>query len=136
MITYEALFERVLEAVMEGESIGEVVKKDPRNVSYGNFLAWIKRDPQREKRYNEARKVGADAVMEKMKEIADGDGMEDVQRSKLRVDVRKMEIQAWNRERYGDGETRGGNVSGGITIVIGSVKPPESEGNVYEVKGD
>jgi len=133
-ITYESLFERSLETIMEGGSIRELVKTDPRDVSYGSFIAWIKSNPEREKRYKEARKVGSDAVLEKMKEIADGDGLEDVQRSKLRIDVRKIEIQAWDRERYGDGESRGSmGGGGGINIIIGSVKPPEPSGNVYEV---
>lgn len=100
---FEAIFETVLDFAIEGKSIKRLINSDPRNVTYGRFMQWLKRDQERFAQYEEAREIGAEAVMEEMKEIADAENsLEDVQRSQLRVNVRKIELQAWNRKRYGD----------------------------------
>lgn len=102
-IVFESIFETVLDHAIEGKSIKTLINSDPRGVTYGRFMQWLKRDTERFAQYEEAREIGAEAIMEEMKEIADGlTTMEDVQRSQLRVNVRKIELQAWNRKRYGD----------------------------------
>ena len=132
-IAYESIFERVLEGAMEGESIKSLVKTDPRNVSYGQFMAWVERNPERLKQYEQAKKIGTHAVLEDMKDISDGNGLEDVNRSKLRIDVRKIELQSWNKERYGNEKDAANTFgAGGITIVISEVKSPYLDNKVID----
>lgn len=101
--TFECLFERVLESVTEGRSAKHTVESDPRGVSYGRFMLWVNRDPERVERFEEAQKVSAEVMVEDMLMIADGaDSLEDVQRSQLRVNVRKFRAQSYNRKKYGE----------------------------------
>ena len=101
-ITFESLFERALENVMEGKSIKSLVESDPRNVTYGQFMRWIRSDPERSAAMDEAEIIGTDVTADELKEISDGDGLEDVQRSTLRVNTRKWLMQSRNRKKYGD----------------------------------
>jgi hypothetical protein len=103
-LTFEALFERVLEGITEGRSAKGIVEDDPRNITYGRFYQWIRKDPERLRRYEEAQEASAEILLEEMQQIADGEGdiPEDVQRSNLRINVRKFRVQAYNRKRYGD----------------------------------
>ena len=58
-------------------------------------------------------------IMAECIEIADGkDGMEDVQRSKLRIDTRLFQAKSWNRKRYGDVKTLEVNQSISITAAL------------------
>jgi hypothetical protein len=51
---------------------------------------------------DEAEIIGTDVTADELKEISDGDGLEDVQRSTLRVNTRKWLMQSRNRKKYGD----------------------------------
>ena len=52
-------------------------------------------------------------------EIADGqDGLEDVQRSKLRIDSRQFLLKTWNRKRSGDVKTLEVNQSISINAAL------------------
>ena len=56
-------------------------------------------------------------------EIADAvDSMEDVQRSKLRIESRQFLIKTWNRKRYGDIKTLEVNQSISITAALEMAK--------------
>ena len=102
-LVHETVFESFLDHIIEGRSGTHFIRTDPRNLSYGRFMMWVRNNPDRNKRYEEAREIGTEAVLEDMKAIADAeDSTEDVQRSTLRVNVRKIEIQSWNRKRYGE----------------------------------
>jgi len=104
-LTFESLFEIVMDGLTEGMSPKRIVERDPRGVSFGRWYQWMKRDPDRLKRYQDAQESSAEVLLVEMQDIADGDPdspPEDVQRSNLRINVRKFRVQAYNRQRYGD----------------------------------
>ncbi len=98
---FESLFENAVDFIMEGRSIKHMINSDPRGMTYGRFMVMLKRDKERLERYWEAKEIGAEALIEDMKAISDDDA-EDVQRSTLRINVRKFEVQTSNPQRYGD----------------------------------
>jgi hypothetical protein len=103
LMVFESIFETVLERMVEGDAPKPIVDADPRGISFGRFMRWVKKDPKRWERYEEAQEIGTETVVEEMCAIADAaDSLEDIQRSKLRVDTRKWIVQARNRKRYGD----------------------------------
>ena len=105
---FTSLLELVLDEVIEGRSAKTFVERDPRGIKFGRFMSWVMRNDERKQRYEEAQEIGSAVVVEEMKDIADGsdaasNGMpEDIQRSTLRVNVRKWIAQVHNRKRYGD----------------------------------
>jgi len=105
---FTSLLELVLDEVVEGKSAKSFVERDPRAIKFGRFMSWVMRDIERRRRYEEAQEIGAEVVVEEMKDIADGTDAppnsvpEDIQRSTLRVNVRKWQAQVHNRKRYGD----------------------------------
>ena len=121
-----------------GQPLSQLVREDPRNLSYASVLNWIHKDEKRQKMYYEAQALGAEAVADELLYIADGtgDSMEDVQRSKLRVDTRKWLLEVWNRKRFGKDKDAAG--SGGVTVVVqrgasvnlvATATPEQVEGN-------
>lgn len=133
-MTYETLFERVIEGVEGGETVTAIVKADPRNIDLGNFLGWIRRNPERLARFEDAKQNGTIVLEEKMVAIAIGaDSMDDTQRAKLQVDTIKWIMQVWNRKRYGaeKDQTSNNPFANGVTIVIGDVQPKQI-GNTYD----
>ena len=115
---YAIMFENFIEQVYRGRSLRSLVEDDPRLVSYEDFLRWIKRDPQRHERFKEAQEARTEFLAGEILEIADGDGLEDVQRSKLRIDSRQFLIKTWNRKRYGDVKTLEVNQSISINAAL------------------
>ena len=67
-------------------------------------------------------------------EIADGDGLEDVQRSKLRIDSRQFLIKTWNRKRYGDVKTLEVNQNISITAALEQANQRLSIGRVIDAE--
>lgn len=55
--------------------------------------------------------------------IADMATPEDVGVAKLRVDTRFKAASNYDKKRFGNQQQAGGGFSGGVTIVIGEVKP-------------
>jgi len=100
-MVFEILFESAIDYLIEGKSIRDLINRDPRGLTYGRFMVMLKRDTERYARYWEAKEIGAEALIEDMKAISDDDA-EDVQRSNLRINVRKFEVQTANALRYGD----------------------------------
>lgn len=102
-LVFTSLFERVLEEVQEGKPLSRVVREDPRGVNLGQFMAWINRNPDRARQFEDAKEIGTYILEEKLDEIAEGvDVMEDIERSKLRYNALRWRMQAWNRKRYGE----------------------------------
>ncbi len=100
-ITYESIFERALEEVEAGGTIFALIKNDPRGIDYGKFMKWMNLDPERKKRFREAKTNGALAMEDRLLEVAAGkDGLEDVNRSKLIVDTMWKMMQVNDRDRY------------------------------------
>jgi hypothetical protein len=122
----ECLFERVLDVVCEGGILRDAVENDHNGFTAGEVLRWIRSNPERLERYREAQKINAELMSDETIKIADGDGLEDVQRSKLRIETRRSAIVVNNRERYGNETTSANPFAGGVTIVIGEVTPSPS----------
>ena len=101
---YEAFFEHVVIELSNGMPLKSIVKDDPRGIDTGKFRAWVYRDKDRLKRYKEARLIGAGAIEDEMIDIADATNnpLEDVSRSKLRIDTRKDLLKVWDRDTYGE----------------------------------
>jgi len=62
---------------------------------------WLRTHDEFRDQYAKAKEESADALLEDMLYIAD-DGTEDVQRSRLRVDVRKWAASKLKPKKYGD----------------------------------
>ena len=112
---YEQMFERVIEQVYRGRSLRDLLEDDYRVISYEDFLKWVKRDPMRHERFKEAQESRTEFIAGEILEIADAeDSIEDVQRSKLKIDTRKWLMGAWNKKRYG--EVKQVELGGSISI--------------------
>jgi hypothetical protein len=98
------LLESSLVQLAEGTSLPVILRNDPRGITPGRFLGWVFRDPDRKRRYYEALELGAEIVFSEVLDIADAanNPMEDVQRSKLRIETRKWWASVANRSRFGD----------------------------------
>lgn len=113
---YDAFFERALQHIAEGNPLTAAIESYPAPIAPHRLLAWIHRDPERQRRYYEAQEVGAEVVASQMIDIADAsDSIEDVQRSTLRINTRKWLLGVWNRKRFG--ETR--QIDANVTVNLG-----------------
>ena len=112
---YEQIFERAIEQICRGRSLRSLLDDDYRVISYEDFLRWIKHDPMRHERFKEAQESRTEFIAGEILEIADAeDSIEDVQRSKLKIDTRKWLMGAWNKKRYG--EVKQVEVAGTISV--------------------
>ena len=113
---FESMFIRVLEDMASGKTLTQVLNDDFRGFKAGAFLKWVKRDPERHSLYKEAKELRTEHWAAEVIEIADAeDAVEDVQRSRLRIDTRKWLMGADNRKTYG--ETKTIDVGGSISII-------------------
>ena len=101
--TFEAMFERVLTEITRGRTLKSIVAEDLRNIDYDAFWRWVKRDPKRHDRYKEAKELRTEWWAGRIIEIAEADdALEDVARSKLKIDTYKWLMGADNRKTYGE----------------------------------
>ena len=101
--TFEAMFERVLTEITRGRTLKSVVAEDLRDIDYDAFWRWIKRDSRRHDRYKEAKELRTEWWAGRIIEIAEADdALEDVARSKLKIDTYKWLMGADNRKTYGE----------------------------------
>lgn len=113
---FESMFVRVLEEMASGKTLTQVLNDDFRGFKAGAFLKWVKRDPERHNLYKEAKELRTEHWASEIIEISDAeDSVEDVQRSRLRIDARKWLMGADNRKQYG--ETKTIDVGGSISII-------------------
>ena len=100
--TFEALFEPAINALSGGTSITKFLSMDHRQPHPGQFMRWLKADPDRYRQYLYARDIAAELISNDIIGIADGtdNPLEDVARSKLRVDARKVMMSFDNKERF------------------------------------
>lgn len=100
---FEVAFPRTLELIASGYTFTSAVKELPVELDVGAFLRWIKKEHSRNELYKEAKELRSEAWAGKLVEYAEGcDSIEDVQRSKLKVDTLKWLMAADNRRQYGD----------------------------------
>lgn len=113
--TFDAMFERVLTEITAGRSLKSIVAEDMRDIDYTAFWQWIKRDSRRQERYKEAKELRTEWWAGRIIEIAEtDDAIEDVGRSKLKIDTYKWLMGADNRKTYG--ETKQIELSTSISI--------------------
>ena len=113
---FDAMFERVLGEMVKGRTLKEVLANDQRTIEYEAFFRWIKRDPQRHERYKEAKELRTEWWAGRIIEIAEADDtVEDVARSKLKIDTYKWLMGADNRKTYG--ETKQVEINQSISIL-------------------
>ena len=129
---FEIFFETILDKISRGINLKEILRDDQRDFDYTQLLRWIHRDPQRKSRYYEAQEIGSEMIAAEILEIADGDGLEDVQRSKLRIDSRQFLIKTWNRKRYGDVKTLEVNQNISITAALEQANARLIQGSVID----
>ncbi|MFA5186997.1 MAG: hypothetical protein WC551_10995 [Patescibacteria group bacterium] len=97
-------FERILEKITAGYTLTNAVREDFREFEVGAFQRWMKKDPERLQRYDEAKEIRTETWAGKIIAIAEAvdNPLEDVQRSKLKIDTYRWLMGADNRRRYGD----------------------------------
>lgn len=123
---FESIWDSLLDRTSLGHKLKDIASDDPRGIDLPKLTRWISKDPTRNKEYNAAKRMGTHLVLEEMIDISDGkDSMEDVARSTLRVNTRRLYLKAYNRDVFGDQPAQSENsLAGGITINIGAVQSP------------
>ena len=114
--TFEQTFERVLTEMAKGRTLKSVITEDARELDYDAFWRWVKQDSMRYERYKEAKELRSEWWAGRIIEIAEADDtLEDVARSRLKIDTYKWLMSADNRRTYGD--TKQIEVNQSISIV-------------------
>lgn len=115
LVQYEQVFMRAIDSIAHGKSLSQVLRDDQREIDYNDFYRWIKKDPTRRQLFDEAQELRTEFMAGEIIEIADAeDSIEDVNRSKLKIDTRKWLMGAHNRKKYG--ATTSIEMTGGISI--------------------
>ena len=115
LVQYEQVFMRAIESIAHGKSLSQVLRDDQRDIDYNDFYRWIKKDPTRKQLFDEAQELRTEFMAGEIIEIADADdSLEDVNRSKLKIDTRKWLMGAHNKKKYG--ATTSIEMTGGISI--------------------
>ena len=127
-LTYEIFFENSLELIAGGRNLADLINESPHNIVPGRYRTWLHKDKKRVERLREAQAIGAEAIEDEIMRIIDAtDSLEDVQRSKLKLEGRKFLLQTYSRDRYTN-EKAAPSMTGGITINIGAVDSPYTDG--------
>jgi hypothetical protein len=135
LVQYEQVFMRAIDSIAHGKSLSQVLRDDQRDIDYNDFYRWIKKDPQRKQLFDEAQEMRTEFMAGEIIEIADADdSLEDVQRSRLKIDTRKWLMGAHNRKKYGETKTveLGGSIS--ITEALAAAQARIIEAEVIDVE--
>ena len=109
-------FEGILDKVASGYSLKKALDEDFRQFEAGMFIQWMKKTGDLYSRYVSAKEMRSELWVSDLIDIADADdSMEDVQRSRLKIDTRKWIIASDNRKTYGDTKTI--DIGGQISIL-------------------
>lgn len=131
---FDSMFERVLGEMVKGRTLKNVIDNDVREIEYEAFFRWIKRDPARVERYKEAKELRTEWWAGRLVEIAEADdSVEDVARSKLRIDTYKWLMGADNRRVYGDTKQVEINQSISITAALERARARVPAADVIDV---
>ena len=129
LVQYPIIFEKVLENIAAGRSLRNILACDLREFEYGDFMRWIKKDPDRHLRYKDAKELRTETWAGEIIDIADAENnpLEDVNRSKLRIDSRKYLMAADNQRVYGDRITQQieGSDGGPLKIAVAVFTPDQ-----------
>ena len=135
------IFERALPEIENGTTLTtflKMVKEREPLLDIDRFRRWIFKDDKRKADYYLAQEIGSEVLEHELIAIADAtdNPMEDVQRSRLRYDVRKFLLTVRNQKRYGQKvENINSGTGGEVIINIGAVTP-FSEKNVTTIEHD
>lgn len=95
---YEIVFETLVTKMCSGMTMAAVLRDDFREIDSGAFLRWIRKDPARSRRYDEAKEIRTEAWASRIIEEAEGvNSMNDVNRSKLIIDTHKWLMGVENK---------------------------------------
>lgn len=100
----QAVREEVLEAISEGLSV-RAVSRLPGMPVYETIMKWVLRDPEFRERYQMAKTVGYQDVVERLRKVAKGEegySTGDVRRDQLVVELDKWVLSKWDPHTYGD----------------------------------
>lgn len=128
---YENVFMRVVTEIAKGQPLHLILKNDHRGIDYNDFYRWIKRDPNRYSLFQEAQELRSEFHAGEILQIADAeDSMEDVNRSKLRIDTRKWLMGVHNKKRYGETKQIELNTNISITDALAQANARLIEGEI------
>ena len=130
-----------------GESMRSV-SRDDSMPAMSTLFKWLRENQEFSQQYTKAKEESADALFEELIEIADdgtndwmqknGEGNEGwqlngehVQRSRIRVDVRKWALSKLKPKKYGEKIQVGGDADNPLTLLI-----KEISGNTLRPKDD
>lgn len=97
----EALADTICERLMDGESMRSICS-DEGMPSRTTLFRWMTDNEEFGTKCARAREIQADAIFDKMQEVADTENAEDVQRAKLRVSTMQWRASKLAPKRYGD----------------------------------
>lgn len=98
----------ILDRIVEGHTLASILRDDPALPRMNEFIQYVRSDPKLYQQYLEAKEARAEVYTDKMVAAAEGvnekgeEVMEDVQRSRLKVDTYKWLAGVSNRQLYGE----------------------------------
>lgn len=101
----EATLEKAFQLLEGGYSVAQICRENEDMPTRHYLYKWLTATPELKERYIQARKTGMELVMDECIDIADGtdeDMLEDVQRSKLRIETRMKYAAKIDPDRFGD----------------------------------
>jgi len=112
--------------ISEGKSLRSICKAD-KMPSCSTVFLWLSKHPEFSEQYARAREEQADAIADECLDIAETEP--DVQRARLKIDVRKWCASKMKPRKYGDRITQEHTGLGGGPIqntwVVNPIKPEE-----------
>ncbi len=134
---YESMFMNFLDQIARGASLHRLLEEDHRNVDYNDFYRWIKKDAKRYELFKEAQELRTEFMAAEILRIADAeDSMEDVNRSRLKIETRKFLMGAHNRKRYGETKQIEMNTSISIVDALAQANARLIEGEILSSHSD
>lgn len=118
-----AICARLIEFLSEGNTLAEFCRRE--GIGARTVYDWLRKDEDFAADYARARETGAHVIADDLLRIADAATDEDVQSSRLKVDVRKWLLARWLPKSYGD--RTAADVADGATVVVVTGVPRDRE---------
>lgn len=132
---YDVVLPRILDLLQAGYTLKKAFKELPVEIDHGGFIGWLKRDPRRWELYRVAKEIRTEAWADRIIQHAEGEDdegnatMDDVARSRLKVETYWKLMGANNRRDYGDTKTIEMNTTISITAALA-----QAQGRVIEAQ--